>query len=111
MLKKLCILTLIMTTLNYVHAVDVKQGTKIVQEEKIITENIIEVELPDDVAIFIEKSKECAYWVDEWSPDLEKTRKENIEAKINNICLEIMDQRTQLLDKYRDQADLIEILQ
>lgn len=68
------------------------------------------VQLPDDVANLLVKMKECSYWIDEWSPDVESEQRAKIEDNINKICLEVIEQRKGLIDKYQDKTKILEHL-
>lgn len=96
MFKKLCIVTLMVASLNYVQAESTEESV---------------IELPKDVIALAEKSKECAYWVSEWGPDVDVARKDAIEEKINDVCLAIIEERTKLMDKYKNQPEILEYLQ
>lgn len=97
MFKKLCIVTLMVASLNYVHAESSEQAQAI--------------ELPKDVVALSEKSEECAKWIELWDPSLEKKHKDHVEANVNNICLAIIEERTKLMDKYKDHPEILEHLQ
>ena len=96
MFKKLCIVTLMVASLNYVHAEEAEESV---------------IELPKDVLALSEKSKECAKWIELWDPSLEKSQKDHIEANVNSVCLAIIEERTKLMDKYKDHPEILDHLQ
>lgn len=108
MFKKLCIVTLMVASLNYVQAVSLDKD---VVELTIPIEEHQAIELPEDVLMLLERSKECAKWIDLWDSSLEKAHKDKIEANVNSICLAIIEERTQLMDKYKDHPEILEHLQ
>lgn len=102
MRKKNYIVTLLWIT-SMSHAISLQESPESLTEE-------IVVPLPADVTELINKSQECAYWVMQWDPALDDSSKEHVEQKVNSICLEIMDQRTQLMDKYSDHPEILDHL-
>lgn len=94
MFKKLCIVTLMVASLNYVQAEEPEA-----------------IELPEDVLALSEKSKECAKWIELWDPSLEKSHKDHVEANVNSVCLAIIEERTKLMDKYKDHPEILDHLQ
>lgn len=94
MFKKLCIVTLMVASLNYVQAEEPEA-----------------IELPEDVLALSEKSKECAKWIELWDPSLEKSQKDHVEANVNSVCLAIIAERTKLMDKYKDHPEILDHLQ
>lgn len=110
MLRKTCILTLMVTSIHCSYAVSAVENipSALIENEQINTPS--PQSLPEDVTQLLNKSKECTYWIEQWAPNLNSSDKEKVEANVNKICLEIMDQRTELLQKYEGQPDILEYL-
>lgn len=106
MFKKVCLGILVLSTLSSINAVSLDQ-------KNLFNKKITESEsgkLPNDVNLLFKKSEECSYWIEQWAPSLERMHKEFVEMKVNTICLEIMDERTELLNKYKNSPDILEYL-
>ncbi|GAA5096599.1 hypothetical protein [Wohlfahrtiimonas larvae] len=97
MFKKLCIVTLVVASLNYANAVEIDETHASI--------------LPEDVQLLLKKSQECAYWIDQWDHNLDEPHKKHIEINVNNICFSIIEERTHLMEKYKDSPEILEHLQ
>lgn len=69
-----------------------------------------ESNLPEEIQYLLEKSKECTFWISEWDSTLDADYKAIVEKNVNTICLEVIDERTKFLDKYKNDPKALEYL-